>query len=60
MYFNTKNYLKSTHNHTIKHAISLFLQLKKPSLPASNSKSKGHVIKERMEYGPIGLQFPRS
>ena len=32
---------------------SLFLQFKKPSLPASNSKFMGHVIKERMDYGPI-------
>jgi len=24
MYFNTKNYLKNTHNHTDKHAQSLF------------------------------------
>jgi hypothetical protein len=40
MYFNTKNYLKNTHNHTTKHAIN-----HQPNKYNNNNKNKYFITK---------------
>jgi len=51
MYFSTKNYLKSTHNHTVKHAQNVMGMLGRGVLDLRSSIIKSWVVILPMFWG---------
>jgi len=45
MYFNTKNYLKNTYNHTVKHALNLRYHLRETIFRPNGSQRIKKIIK---------------